>query len=103
FGLKKMECGIGASSHSFEKWSASIRNAVYLPFGVSWASWPVETGQIHRRLLSTSTFMRWLDLSIVTTTAARAGAADTAMNAATATTARRQRGIKPRLRNAAAR
>jgi hypothetical protein len=35
FWVKKIENGIGASSHSFEKWSRSMRKALNLPFGVS--------------------------------------------------------------------
>ena len=34
-GVKKIECGMGASSHSFEKCSASMRNGRYFPPGVS--------------------------------------------------------------------
>ncbi len=35
FSVKKTEKGIGASSHSLEKWSRSMRKARNLPFGVS--------------------------------------------------------------------
>ena len=43
--VKKIECGIGASSNSLEKWSASMRKARKVPFGVSREGMPVETGQ----------------------------------------------------------
>ena len=43
--VKKIECGIGASSKSLEKWSSSIRKVRKLPFGVSCDGLPVETGQ----------------------------------------------------------
>ena len=33
--VKKIECGIGASSNSLEKWSASMRKVRKVPFGVS--------------------------------------------------------------------
>jgi len=43
--VKKIECGIGASSNSLEKWSSSMRKVRKLPFGVSYDGMPVETGQ----------------------------------------------------------
>ena len=48
--------------------------------------------------LSHATIMRWVDLSIVTSTAAPAGAARAARNVARAIRARREMCIKPRLR-----
>jgi len=42
--VKKIECGIGASSNSLEKWSSSIRKVRKLPFGVSCDGMPVDTG-----------------------------------------------------------
>src|SRR5260370_35479872 len=72
-----------------------MRNAVYRPLGVSCPSWPVDVGQTHRRLPSTATIMRWVDLSIVTRTAAPAGAAGAARNTARAIRARQEMSIKP--------
>src|SRR5262249_655300 len=80
--VKKIECGIGASSHSFEKCDASIRNGLKDPDGVAYVPRPVETGQLHRSRPSTDTHMRCTDLSIVIVTAAWADGATIARPAA---------------------
>ena len=69
-GVKKIECGIGASSHSFEKWSSSKRKGLNEPAGVAYPFIPVDTGHEYRVSPSTDTVMRWVALFTVTRTLA---------------------------------
>ena len=97
--VKNTECGIGASFHSLEKCSASIRNAVKLPDGVACPDFPVETGQVCKVRPSRDTVSVCEDLSTLMRSAAEAqDAIELKLNASTPESAvriRMQLTLKP--------